>query len=127
MSRDVPPCAYALIIAALLAFGARAQSPDLSRRLDDAVQTEAKAGFSGAVLVQHRGKLLVDKGYGALKQIEMSPDTRFWIASLGKQFTSAAVLKCQDRGFLRLDDPVARFFPDAPEDRKAITVRQLLS
>jgi CubicO group peptidase (beta-lactamase class C family) len=54
-------------------------------------------------------------------------NTRFWIASGGKQFTSAAILKCQEKGWLRLDDPITRFLPNAPADKRTITIRQLLS
>lgn len=57
----------------------------------------------------------------------MLPNSRFWIASAGKQFTSAAVLKCAERGWLSLDDRISRFFPSAPSDKRAITVRELLS
>jgi CubicO group peptidase (beta-lactamase class C family) len=100
---------------------------DLAGRIADAVRTRTAGGFAGAVLVQHHGKVLVDQGAGALKGVAMTPGTRFWIASLGKQFTSAALLKCQDKGWLTLDDPLARFFPSAPADKKAITLRQLLT
>ncbi|MBV8728050.1 MAG: beta-lactamase family protein [Candidatus Eremiobacteraeota bacterium] len=59
--------------------------------------------------------------------MRVQPDTRFWIASTGKQFTSAAVLKCQEMGLVHLDDKLSRFFPAAPIDKQSITLLQLLS
>jgi CubicO group peptidase (beta-lactamase class C family) len=104
-----------------------AADPDLAGRIVDTIRAQTARGFAGAVLVQHRGKVLVDQGAGAVKGVAMTPTTRFWVASLGKQFTSAAILKCQDKGWLTLDDPLARFFPSAPADKKDITLRQLLA
>jgi CubicO group peptidase (beta-lactamase class C family) len=57
----------------------------------------------------------------------MRTSSRFWIASLGKQFTSAGILRGQEQGRLRLEDPLSRFFPDAPSEKKAITILQLLT
>jgi CubicO group peptidase (beta-lactamase class C family) len=68
-----------------------------------------------------------DQGYGAERRVQMRPNSRFWIASAGKQFTSAAILKLAERGRLNLDDHISRFFPDAPVDKRVITIRELLS
>ena len=95
--------------------------------LERKLQTEVTNGFSGAVLVTRGQKTILDKAYGAERNVSMRPNTRFWIASAGKQFTSAAVLKCKEKGLLKLDDPISRFFPATPPDKRAITVRQLLA
>src|SRR5262249_44341448 len=54
-------------------------------------------------------------------------DTKFWIASTAKQFTSAAVLWCQQKGLLGLEDHLSKFFPSAPADKRSITIQQLLT
>jgi len=41
----------------------------------------------------------------------MTPDTLFWIASMTKPITSAAILMLQDEGKLNVADPVAKFLP----------------
>ena len=68
------------------------------------------------------GEIIWTQSYGSAE-----PDTRFWIASAGKQFTSALILKCQEENLLSLDDTIEDFFPNAPSDKKPITLRQLLS
>jgi len=99
----------------------------LSAAIDRALQEEVGKGFSGAVLVARGSSKILDKAYGSVRGVPVRTNTRFWIASGGKQFTSAAILKCQEKGWLRLDDPITRFFPNAPADKRTITVRQLLS
>jgi CubicO group peptidase (beta-lactamase class C family) len=100
---------------------------ELIERLNTIMQQEEATGFSGAVLVQHHGLTLLSRGYGSIRGSQITANSRFWIASMGKQFTSAAILKCRDEGLLALDDPLPRFIPDVPADKKAITVKQLLS
>jgi CubicO group peptidase (beta-lactamase class C family) len=100
---------------------------DLYQELDSTIRLEEASGFFGAVLVQHLGRIVLNKGYGPLRGVQMTPNSRCWIASTGKQFTSAAILKCQDDGMLLLDDPKGRFIPNVPADKKEITIRQLLS
>jgi D-alanyl-D-alanine carboxypeptidase len=53
------------------------------------------------------------------------PDDRFLIWSLTKTYAAASVLLLARDGVLRLDDPLARFLPDAP-GRGLITIRHLL-
>jgi CubicO group peptidase (beta-lactamase class C family) len=56
-----------------------------------------------------------------------STATNFRLASLTKQFTAMAVMLLAGRGKLGYDDPIARFFPGAPEAWGRITIRQLLT
>ena len=42
----------------------------------------------------------------------MSPDTLFWIASMTKPVTGAAMLMLQDEGKLNVADPVAKYLPE---------------
>lgn len=63
----------------------------------------------------------------------MSPDTLFWIASMTKPITAAAILMLQDEGKLRVTDPVAKHLPEfarlkAPSGQPAnLTIVQLLN
>ena len=97
------------------------------RDLADVVELQVAAGFSGVVLVADGDRFLLSDGFGALAGSAVKRDSRFWIASTGKQFTSAAVMKLVDVGRLRLDDPLIHFFPETPADKADISVRQLLS
>ena len=95
--------------------------------IEQAMQSEVSRGFSGALLVARGGNTILSNAYGGERGTPMRPDSRFWIASAGKQFTSAAILKCQEKVLLKLDDPLAKFFPTAPTDKRAITLLQLLA
>lgn len=48
------------------------------------------------------------------------------VGSVTKTFTAVIVLKLAEEGRLRLDDPIAKWFPDFP-NAEEITVRQLLN
>jgi CubicO group peptidase (beta-lactamase class C family) len=117
------------LLLALAASSMAAQDPhrDLGRRLDSVIRKETAAGFSGAVLVAVAGKVVLDRAYGEMGGAPLRPTSRFWIASIGKQFTAVAILRAQERGLLRLDDPISRFFPEAPADKAKTTIRHLLT
>jgi CubicO group peptidase (beta-lactamase class C family) len=63
----------------------------------------------------------------------MRHDTIFWIASMTKPITAAAVLMLQDEGRLSIDDPVEKYLPDFKSLRTAagkpaaVTIRHLLT
>jgi CubicO group peptidase (beta-lactamase class C family) len=103
---------------------------DLEQRLDALLSEAAETGFSGSVLVVQDGRVLVDKGYGFAdrqRTRKITPETPFWIASISKQFTAAAILKLAEQGRLSLDDPITKYFPEVPEDKRAVTIHHLLS
>lgn len=66
--------------------------------------------------------------YGRFAAGDARLGTRFDIASMSKIFgPTMLALQAIDRGDLTLYDPLARFFPDAPADKAAITVLQLMT
>src|SRR5258705_5169564 len=103
---------------------------EIGARVDSFLTRAALHGFSGAILVAQRGEIVLRKGYGVADRergVTVAPETPFFIGSLAKQFTAAAALRLEADGKLRLDDSLGMFFPDAPADKRTITVRQLLS
>ncbi len=98
--------------------------------LEARLEAEAKAGFAGSVLVLREGAIVLDKGYGLAnreKEIANRPDTIFAIGSTPIDFTKASILLLAEAGELALADPLSFFFPEAPEDKRGITLDQLLS
>jgi CubicO group peptidase (beta-lactamase class C family) len=68
--------------------------------------------FSGAVLIRRGKSDLFRRAYGFANQtwnIKNKPDTRFRIASVGKMFTSAAVMQLIESGKMHLDMRVVEF------------------
>jgi CubicO group peptidase (beta-lactamase class C family) len=121
-------CIPGLIAAAALAGSLRnrvteAPKPDL---LADQLQAAVAGGFSGSVLVVKRGQVLSSGGYGSIRGVKIRADSRFWIASISKQFTSVAILKGQEKGLLSLSDPICKFVPAVSLDKQAITLSHLL-
>ncbi len=110
---------------------ARAADTPLAQRLDHLAEAAAaRQGFMGAVLVVRDGATLLDRAYGSASlelDVPNTPAMRFRIGSITKQFTAAAILLLEERGKLRLSDPVARHVPEAPETWAKITLYQLLT
>jgi CubicO group peptidase (beta-lactamase class C family) len=103
---------------------------ELARSVDRHLVDEAESGFNGSVLVARNGVIVLHKGYGWADEEYGEPvtvTTPFWIASVSKQFAAAAILALEERGQLSLQDSIAKYLPDAPEDKRAITIHQLLT
>jgi CubicO group peptidase (beta-lactamase class C family) len=82
------------------------------------------------VLVERAGEVLLNNGYGSANlewDIPNTPTTRFRLGSITKQFTAAGILLLEERGKLRLDDPVKKHMPDAPAAWDKITIFHLLT
>lgn len=91
------------------------------RRLADS------AGFSGVVLVERGGKVVLDRAYQPSGKAKITTQSAFWLASTTKQFTAAAVLKLVDQGKLAVSDSLYHFFRRLPREARDITVQQLLT
>ena len=90
----------------------------------------ASGDFFGAVLVSRGGKVLYRKGFGMAQaewDILNTPETKFRLGSITKQFTAVAVLQLVEQGKIKLDDPVKKFYPSAPAAWDAITIHHLLN
>jgi hypothetical protein len=79
-----------------------------------------------AVGIYSRGQILLAKGYG-LSNIELNvpvkPETIFQSGSVGKQFTSAAIMLLVEENKISLEDSLAKFFPGAPASWQAIKIK----
>ncbi|WPO92921.1 serine hydrolase domain-containing protein [Chryseobacterium sp. HR92] len=87
-----------------------------------------KGEFSGSVLIVKNGRVVCDTALGFRnieKGLQSDKNTSFYIASLSKSFTAAAIIILEQKGLLRLDDKASQFI-ELPEYAKNITIRQLL-
>jgi CubicO group peptidase (beta-lactamase class C family) len=121
-----------LVLAAAATAVAARQSETPGDRIDTFVQEEmARQKVPGvAVAIVHRGSVVKAQGYGMANlehEVPVTPTTIFQSGSLGKQFTATAVMLQVEDGKLALDDPVTKFFPEAPDTWRAITIRHLLT
>ncbi|HYJ33718.1 MAG TPA: serine hydrolase domain-containing protein [Candidatus Binatia bacterium] len=98
-------------------------------RIDSFMTAAAGLGLEGTLLVEREGKVILVRGYGIAdrgRRIPATTRTPYVLGSLSKQFTAAAAYQLESRGKLRLSDSLGRWFPDAPEDKRGITVDQLI-
>ena len=106
------------------------ETKNLTKRIDTYLTQSKENGFSGSVMVAVKGQIILSKGYDwadRSRKIPNAPSTVFNIGSVTKQFTAAGILKLMEQGKLKLSDKITRFFPEAPADKKDITLQQLLT
>lgn len=102
----------------------------IAEKIDAYLYSGISNGFNGAVLVERNGKVILNKGYGyanKVKNISNSPNTVFDIGSNTKQFTGAAILKLAELNKLKVTDSLHTFFDNLPDDKKNISIHQLLT
>jgi CubicO group peptidase (beta-lactamase class C family) len=125
-----------VVLLAAVAIAARAQAPamapaDFATRAEEYLQAQLKVNrFSGAVLVAREGKVIFERGYGLANaewEIPNTPQTKFRLGSITKQFTAATVLLLMEEGQLRLEDPICNFLDPCPEAWKPVTIHHLLT
>lgn len=110
-----------------------AQIPfDSASRWVDSMMVSYTVGRSPgcAVGVTQDGALSFAKGYGLADVAHgtpLTPSTRFYVASLSKQFTAMSIVLLVEDGRLSLDDVVQKWVPELPSFGKRITLRHLLS
>jgi CubicO group peptidase (beta-lactamase class C family) len=123
-----------LALAAGTAFAQAQGNGDaaLSARVDLAVEAQQKAqkipGVSLAVC--RDGKIMKAAGYGLANvelNVPMTPETVLQTGSVGKQFTSMAVMMLFEEGKMGLDDKIAKYIPESPSAWNDVTVRELLT
>jgi CubicO group peptidase (beta-lactamase class C family) len=84
---------------------------------------------SASVAIVEHGKLVYTQAYGKARLTPAeaaTPDMRYSIGSISKQFTAAAILMLQQEGKLSIDDPVGKYVPGLTRGDE-ITIRQILS
>lgn len=107
-----------LLVVALLI----GTSPAVAQTLDqimDSVQPRP-AGTSYSVAIVRDGKVYFANRGG------VSPDAKYMLASVTKQFTAAAILALEDEGKLKLSDTVPKFLPGLASWNQ-LTIKSLLN
>ena len=118
------------VLVAILGIAAVCQAQDRPR-MDQIVRSYVDGGhFAGAVLVARGSDVIISAAHGLANvewNIPNTPTTRFKVASITKQFTAAAILLLEERGKLKIEDPVKTHLPEAPPAWDGITLFHLLT
>jgi len=138
---------YTYIAAAMIFFLAaplsgceRAQSPQsqAEETANGPVAKKAEAylqvhvdnhDFSGSVLMARDGKILFSKAYGFANRewdVPNTPQTKFRLGSITKQFTAMAIMQLQEKGLLSVSDPFSKYAPEFPNGDR-FTIHHLLT
>ena len=89
-----------------------------------------RESFTGAVLVAQNGEVLFSQGYGLAdrdKNLPNTPQTKYRLGSITKQFTAMAILMLQAQGKLMVQDSICLYTPDCPEMWQGLTIHHLLT
>ncbi len=95
-------------------------------RINAMIETTGIPGLS--VTVMKNGNIVWTKGVGKSdleKNVAVTPETRFRLASVSKIITAAALGRLVDDGKLDLDAPISSYVEQLPETLGGITARQL--
>jgi D-alanyl-D-alanine carboxypeptidase len=119
-------------IVLLVSIHAQSQLPPSATSSIDTIAAKALADSgtpSASIAVIKDGQIAYVKAYGNARidpDTPASPEMRYCIGSVSKQFLAGAILLLVQDGKLSLDDRVGRYLPDLTRAND-ITIRQLLS
>ena len=134
--RSISFCAVLAIWTTAGAESAYAQTvdtidPALRQRIDRIADqvVELRGIPSASIAVVQGGKIVYTHAYGKAHldpPVAATPEMRYSIGSISKQFTAAAILVLQEQGKLSLDDVVGKYVPGLTRGDE-VTIRQILS
>ncbi|GAC1475338.1 MAG: serine hydrolase domain-containing protein [Isosphaeraceae bacterium] len=120
--------AFPLMIALVPVMG---RGEDIASKIDDSLRARVKNDrFCGAILVARDGKVLARRGYGMANlelEVPNTPETRFRLGSLTKQFTATALMILRERGKVDVHEKVKTYLPESPRAWDEVTLHHLLT
>jgi CubicO group peptidase (beta-lactamase class C family) len=130
-------CRFIVILAfsaTLTAFAGPPTLPGIGTAMEEMIAKREIAGAVTTVLSTTGILHLETSGFSDIAaKRPMTADTLFWIASMTKPVTGAAILMLQDDGKLAVSDPVAKYLPEfaglkTPSGKPAnLTLTQVLT
>ncbi len=119
------------MILALFILLINLSAQDRVEKIDDFIQKMVDYNaFTGSALATGNREVIFKKGYSFANRewdIPNTPDTKFRIGSITKQFTAAIILKLREEGKLSLDDKITDHLPYYRKDTgDNVTIHQLL-
>ncbi|MCE2994042.1 MAG: serine hydrolase domain-containing protein [Cyclobacteriaceae bacterium] len=118
---------FLVCIAILISNRATAQDA-IDKYILAQMEKEKMVGLSVGVI--KNGQIVKAKGYGKANVelgVAASENTVYKLASVSKQIIATAIMKMVEERKISLQDPISKFFKDAPGHWNKITVRHLLN
>jgi CubicO group peptidase (beta-lactamase class C family) len=109
-----------------------ALAQDHAAKIQEVLATAHKyRQFNGAALVAENGKVVYKGGFGLANMewnIPNTPDTKFRLGSITKQFTATVILQLVEQGKIKLDGKLSDYLPDYRKDvGEKVTIHHLLT
>lgn len=86
--------------------------------------------FTGNILVAEQEEIIYRKSFGMADRENGIPNTdttRFLIASASKPITAILILRLADKGILKLEDTIDKYFTNAAPQISKVSIHQLLT
>ena len=87
--------------------------------------------FNGIALVAENGKVIYKGAFGMANmewEIPNTPDTKFRLGSITKQFTATLIMQLVEQGKIKLDGKLSDYLPDYRKDvGEKVTIHHLLT
>src|SRR4026208_1216693 len=87
--------------------------------------------FNGSALIAENGKVVYKGAFGLANMewnIPNTPDTRFRLGSITKQFTATVILQLAEQGKIKLDGKLSDYLPEYRKDvGNKVTIHHLLT
>jgi CubicO group peptidase (beta-lactamase class C family) len=104
---------------------------DIAAQVDEYMLARfALEHFSGTICIARAGKVLFSQGYGLANRehsVPNTPQTRFRLASITKQFTAMMIMQLQQQGKLHVHDEIRKHLAECPSTWDAVTIHHLLN
>lgn len=95
---------------------------------DYIISDELSPGISLAVIKEDKCLYKESYGYSNLEnKIKINSNTNFYLASVSKTFTGAAIMLLQERGYINVNDNIIKYFTDLPIAYKDIKIMNLVN
>ncbi|MGB8582929.1 MAG: serine hydrolase domain-containing protein [Candidatus Sulfotelmatobacter sp.] len=102
-------------------------APQTVDQLFSAYEMERSPGCSLGVIRDGQFVYRQTYGFGSLELgVPLSTQSVFYMGSVSKQFTAAAVVLAAEQGFLSLDDDVHKYIAELPDYGHVVTLRQMI-
>ena len=118
--------------ALLLGFQHAALAQDHAAKIQELLALAHKyRQFNGSALVAENGKVVYKGAFGLANMewdIPNTPDTKFRLGSITKQFTATVTMQLVEQGKIKLDAKISDYLPDYRKDiGQKVTIHQLLT
>ncbi|HEX7296588.1 MAG TPA: serine hydrolase domain-containing protein, partial [Pyrinomonadaceae bacterium] len=131
--RTISTTKYLLLSSVLAVFLQQtALAQDHAAKIQDVLATAHKyRQFNGAALVAENGKVVYKGAFGSANMewnIPNTPDTKFRLGSITKQFTATVILQLVEQGKIKLDGKLSDYLPEYRKDvGEKVTIHHLLT